>query len=95
MAEVMTDKAAVEVPSPVSGRVVALHGQPGDMIRVGAELVVFETESAEDLAAPPPAAAAEREPEVPDRSGPVTAVAVSPKREPPAATATLQRSRAR
>jgi len=55
MAEVMTDKAAVEVPSPVSGRIVALHGQPGDMIRVGAELVVFETESGEDLAALPPA----------------------------------------
>ncbi|HEX6570768.1 MAG TPA: biotin/lipoyl-containing protein, partial [Steroidobacteraceae bacterium] len=30
MAEVMTDKAAVEVPSPVTGRVVALNGQPGD-----------------------------------------------------------------
>jgi 2-oxoisovalerate dehydrogenase E2 component (dihydrolipoyl transacylase) len=44
MAEVMTDKAAVEVPSPVSGRVVALNGQPGDMVRVGSEFVVFETE---------------------------------------------------
>jgi 2-oxoisovalerate dehydrogenase E2 component (dihydrolipoyl transacylase) len=52
MAEVMTDKAAVEVPSPVSGRVVTLNGQPGDMIRVGSELVVFETESSEDLSAP-------------------------------------------
>ncbi len=44
MAEVMTDKAAVEVPCPVSGRVVALNGQPGDMVRVGSEFVVFETE---------------------------------------------------
>jgi 2-oxoisovalerate dehydrogenase E2 component (dihydrolipoyl transacylase) len=51
MAEVMTDKAAVEVPSPVTGRVVTLNGQPGDMIRVGAELVVFETESGEELPA--------------------------------------------
>lgn len=41
MAEIMTDKAAVEVPSPVTGRVVALNGQPGDVVRVGAELVVF------------------------------------------------------
>jgi 2-oxoisovalerate dehydrogenase E2 component (dihydrolipoyl transacylase) len=56
MAEVMTDKAAVEVPAPVSGRVVTINGQPGDMIRVGAELVVFETESSEDLmTAPNPA----------------------------------------
>lgn len=54
MAEVMTDKAAVEVPSPVTGRVVMLNGQPGDMIRVGSELVVFETESSEDLSAPSP-----------------------------------------
>lgn len=47
MAEVMTDKAAVEVPSPVNGRIVSLHGQPGDMVRVGAEFVVFETEVAD------------------------------------------------
>ena len=45
IAEVMTDKAAVEVPAPVTGRVVNANGQPGDMIRVGAELIVFDTES--------------------------------------------------
>jgi 2-oxoisovalerate dehydrogenase E2 component (dihydrolipoyl transacylase) len=44
MAEVMTDKAAVEVPCPVSGRVVSLTGAPGDMVRVGSELIVFETD---------------------------------------------------
>jgi 2-oxoisovalerate dehydrogenase E2 component (dihydrolipoyl transacylase) len=39
---------------------VTINGQPGDMIRVGAELVVFETESGEDLAsAPSPAKAGE------------------------------------
>jgi 2-oxoisovalerate dehydrogenase E2 component (dihydrolipoyl transacylase) len=59
MAEVMTDKAAVEVPSPVSGRVVALNGQPGDMVRVGSEFVVFETEVQEPSPQPSPAAAAE------------------------------------
>jgi len=59
MAEVMTEKAAVEVPSPVTGRVVSLTGAPGDMVPVGAELIVFETETADDdLAAPLPAAAA-------------------------------------
>jgi 2-oxoisovalerate dehydrogenase E2 component (dihydrolipoyl transacylase) len=55
MAEVMTDKAAVEVPAPVSGRVVTINGGPGDMVRVGAELIVFETESSEDVSAPSPA----------------------------------------
>jgi len=47
MAEVMTEKAAVEVPAPVSGRVVVRNGQPGDMIPVGSELIVFETEAEE------------------------------------------------
>jgi 2-oxoisovalerate dehydrogenase E2 component (dihydrolipoyl transacylase) len=44
--EVMTEKAAVEVPAPVSGRVVATTGSPGDTVPVGAELIVFETEAA-------------------------------------------------
>jgi len=48
MAEVMTEKAAVEVPAPVTGRVVSITGGPGDMVRVGAELIVFETEGGED-----------------------------------------------
>ena len=41
--EVMTEKAAVEVPAPVSGRVVATTGEPGDMVPVGAQLLVLET----------------------------------------------------
>jgi 2-oxoisovalerate dehydrogenase E2 component (dihydrolipoyl transacylase) len=41
--EVMTEKAAVEVPAPVSGKVVSTTGQPGDMVPVGAALIVFET----------------------------------------------------
>lgn len=41
--EVMTEKAAVEVPSPVAGRVVSTTGNPGDMVPVGSELIVFET----------------------------------------------------
>ncbi len=58
MAEVMTDKAAVEVPAPVSGKVVTINGQPGDMVRVGSELVVFETDAADDeVTAPPPSPA--------------------------------------
>jgi 2-oxoisovalerate dehydrogenase E2 component (dihydrolipoyl transacylase) len=70
MAEVMTDKAAVEVPSPVTGRVVAINGQPGDLVRVGSELVVFETESSEDLAAAPsPAPVEERSAPSPARAG--------------------------
>ena len=47
IAEVMTEKAAVELPSPVSGRVLATTGQAGDMLRVGAELIRFETQTAD------------------------------------------------
>jgi 2-oxoisovalerate dehydrogenase E2 component (dihydrolipoyl transacylase) len=44
--EVMTEKAAVEVPSPVSGRVVSTTGEPGDTVPVGAQLIVLETQPA-------------------------------------------------
>ena len=45
----MTDKAAVELSSPVTGTVVRLAGEPGDIVAVGAPLVVFETDAAPDL----------------------------------------------
>jgi 2-oxoisovalerate dehydrogenase E2 component (dihydrolipoyl transacylase) len=44
LVEMSTEKAVVEVPSPVSGRVISLNGQPGDVIAVGAELAVFEVD---------------------------------------------------
>jgi 2-oxoisovalerate dehydrogenase E2 component (dihydrolipoyl transacylase) len=50
--EVMTDKAAVEVPAPVSGRVVSVTGAPGDKIAVGSPLIVFELSEAGAAAAP-------------------------------------------
>jgi 2-oxoisovalerate dehydrogenase E2 component (dihydrolipoyl transacylase) len=39
----MTDKAAVELASPVSGTVVQLAGEPGDIVAVGAALIVFDS----------------------------------------------------
>jgi 2-oxoisovalerate dehydrogenase E2 component (dihydrolipoyl transacylase) len=44
LVEMSTEKAVVEVPSPVAGRIVSLIGGPGDVVAVGAELVVFETD---------------------------------------------------
>jgi 2-oxoisovalerate dehydrogenase E2 component (dihydrolipoyl transacylase) len=55
--EVMTDKASVEVPSPIAGRVLATTGAPGDMVPVGAELIAFETDAAAGASAAAPAAA--------------------------------------
>lgn len=56
LVEMSTDKAVVEVPSPVSGTVVSITGNPGDVIAVGAELAVFEL--AGEPAAKPAATAA-------------------------------------
>ncbi len=54
--EVMTDKAAVEVPAPVTGRVLSISGTPGDKVAVGSPLIVFETD-AKAATAPAPATA--------------------------------------
>jgi len=40
----MTDKAAVELSSPITGKVIKLAGEPGDIVAVGAALIVFETD---------------------------------------------------
>lgn len=44
LVEVMTDKATVELPSPVPGKIVACNGDPGEMIAVGSVLVELETD---------------------------------------------------
>ncbi|MCY1077571.1 dihydrolipoamide acetyltransferase family protein [Archangium lansingense] len=46
LAEVMTDKATVTVPSPKAGRVVQTHGNEGDMAKVHQILVTMEIEGA-------------------------------------------------
>ena len=59
VADVMTDKATVEITSPVSGKVTALHGEPGLMVAVRGPLIEFEVEgegNAEAAAEAPPAA---------------------------------------
>ena len=53
--EVMTEKAAVELPAPVSGRVVSTTGEPGDMVPVGSALIVFDTGAGADSKAEAPA----------------------------------------
>ena len=66
MCEVMTEKAAVEMPAPVTGRVLSISGQPGDMVAVGSELVVFDTDATSAASGDAPAARAPAPaPEVP------------------------------
>jgi 2-oxoisovalerate dehydrogenase E2 component (dihydrolipoyl transacylase) len=52
LADMMTDKATVEMESPVAGKVLEVAGEVGDMIPIGSVLVVIETEGA--VAAPAP-----------------------------------------
>lgn len=49
LADMMTDKATVEMESPVAGTVVALAGEVGDQVAIGASLVEIETDA--DVAA--------------------------------------------
>ena len=49
LADVMTDKAMVDIPSPVHGRVIALGGEPGEVMAVGSELIRIEVEGAGNL----------------------------------------------
>src|SRR3954470_4456730 len=60
LADMMTDKATVEMESPVAGKVLEVAGEVGDMIPIGSVLVVIET--AGDAAAPAPKPAPAEEP---------------------------------
>jgi 2-oxoisovalerate dehydrogenase E2 component (dihydrolipoyl transacylase) len=82
----MTDKAAVELSSPVSGKVVKLAGEPGDIVAVGAPLVVFETDAA-------PAEEPEPEQAAPEQHAEAAAPPAEPEPAPPAREATLDRKR--
>jgi 2-oxoisovalerate dehydrogenase E2 component (dihydrolipoyl transacylase) len=68
LADVMTDKATVEIPSPVIGRVLALGGEVGQVLAVGAELIRIERDSASQPAAGAAASVAPAPPPLAQRS---------------------------
>ena len=71
LAAVMTDKATVEIPSPVDGKVVWLGAEVGDTVSVGSPLVRLDVAGdAPAEAAPARAAPAEAEPPKPAPTGP-------------------------
>jgi 2-oxoisovalerate dehydrogenase E2 component (dihydrolipoyl transacylase) len=74
IADVMTEKATVELPAPVTGRVVSLVGSAGDSVAVGTEIIVFET--AQESEAPAPIQAVKPADET---SAKVSAVTTSPE----------------
>ncbi|WP_175735801.1 dihydrolipoamide acetyltransferase family protein [Burkholderia ambifaria] len=77
LADVMTDKAAVEIPSPVAGKVLALGGRIGEMMAVGSELIRVEVEGDGNLK--PGAKARDAEADATSRAAAVDAPAKSSK----------------
>lgn len=89
LADVMTDKATVEIPSPVHGKVMALGGQVGEVMAVGAELIRLEVEGAgnlKDAAAPKKAAVTSATAVAPDAATTQPTVAPSTKSAGPPET---------
>ncbi len=84
LADMMTDKATVEMESPVAGTVVKLAGEVGDQIAIGSVLVEIETEG--DVSAEPPAIE-KTEAEQPLADGIVDPTAAQEKEIPVTATA--------
>jgi 2-oxoisovalerate dehydrogenase E2 component (dihydrolipoyl transacylase) len=88
LADVMTDKATVEIPSPVVGTVIALGGEIGQVMAVGSELIRIEVAGAGNVKDTPAAAIKPAAPATPApaaapaaQTAPASAVTTAP---PPA-----------
>jgi pyruvate dehydrogenase E2 component (dihydrolipoamide acetyltransferase) len=77
--EVETDKAAVEIPSPVDGTVKEIRVKPGDLVKVGDVLMTFETDAAAD---PERVAAPAAQPTTP-QAAPETSDRAEVRKRPP------------
>jgi 2-oxoisovalerate dehydrogenase E2 component (dihydrolipoyl transacylase) len=66
LVDVMTDKATIDIESPVTGTVVAVAGEVGDVIAIGAMLLVIEVEGEDNAAEEAEAAAEQIEDEMSD-----------------------------
>lgn len=85
LADVMTDKAMVDIPSPVHGKVIALGGEPGEVMAVGSVLISIEVEGAGNVKeSAQPAVAVVKE-------TPVAAPVATPKVEAVAGTRPVNR----
>ncbi|NMM79943.1 branched-chain alpha-keto acid dehydrogenase subunit E2 [Acidovorax sp. SRB_14] len=86
LADVMTDKATVEIPSPRAGKVLARGGEVGQSLAVGSELLRLEVEDAGNLQGSAPAPAAASAP-VPSPAATASAAATPPAAAPVSAPA--------
>lgn len=89
LADVMTEKATIEIPSPVHGKVLSLGGAAGQVMAVGSDLIHIEVEGAGNLkagaAAAPASAPVVVTPSVP---APATVAAAAPAVPSPAPATT-------
>lgn len=97
LVEMLTQKATVEVPAPVAGRVLSITGGPGDRVAVGAELAVFETSGspAAGAAAAPKLESARAQPAPAAVKAPASVAPAAPERRERVATSPAIRRRAR
>ncbi len=80
LADVMTDKATVEIPSPVVGTVISLGGAVGEVMAVGSEVIRIEVQGAGNVSADTPA----RKPAAVQVAAPAAAAPASVESPPPA-----------
>jgi 2-oxoisovalerate dehydrogenase E2 component (dihydrolipoyl transacylase) len=98
LADVMTDKASVEIPSPRAGTVLRLGGEVGQMLAVGSELLCIDVQEAGEAAGVPaqePPPAPEKAParaESAPKPTPATAPAMAPAARPIASPALRARA---
>lgn len=81
LVDVMTDKATVEIPSPVAGKVASQSGEPGDVLRVGSVLLTIEVDGDGNAVAEATAAKPEPVTEAP-KAEPKPEPKPEPKQEP-------------
>lgn len=96
LADVMTDKATIEIPSPVHGTVAMLGGAAGQVMAVGADLIHIEVEGAGNLKPQSAAAAAPAQAAAPAPApaAPPVAPAAAPAADKPAAVPAAAKSAA-
>ncbi len=93
---VMTDKATVEIPSPVDGKVTKVIGEAGDILPVGVVCIEFEVDGDGNASASAPAPEAKAEPtpapEPKAESAPAPAPTPAPAATPAPAPAVVERA---
>lgn len=87
LVDVMTDKATIDIESPVAGTVTALAGEVGDTIAIGAMLLVIETDGEGEVSAEQAEAAAGQ---IEDDMSDADEADVAPAPEPVAVSAPVE-----